>query len=294
MHALFRHCLSGILALCSLGVEPALRATAAESLAEYQLQPLFTRYARTSSSITLNSTVQWFDDLPLQEAKNVDGFSVDLDLTVPLSDRFQLRLFYPAYTEGDGELIASKNGGNGGKIDIQGDGGVFDYAGATLEYEFLKPETPEDWSLAVYLGYSIVLGALDVEGPNFRNRYNHQGKAIPIGFKADRALTDHLTFLAHVGGRYHYESDDLHPEGNDVFFLADASAALVYNPFNEWVYPVLELVYRGDLQSYNSLQIVPEVIVPINSNFEVKGGFGFGLADDGENWQARVQATLRF
>ena len=294
MKALLRHCFSAVLALCSLGVEPTLRATAEESASEFQLQPLFTRYARTSSSITLNSTVHWFDDLLLQEAEHVDGFSIDLDLTVPLTDRLQLRLFYPAYTEGDAELIPSKNRGQAGKIDFHGEGGVFDYAGAILEYEFLKPETPEDWSLAVFLGYSIVLGSLDAEGPGFRNKYNHQGKAIPIGLKADRALTDRLTFLAQVGGRYHYESDDLHPEGNDVFFMTEASAALIYNPFDKWAYPVLELVYRGDLGSYNSFEIVPELIVPINSNFELKGGLGCGLADDGEDWQARIQATFRF
>jgi len=56
----------------------------------------------------------------------------------------------------------------------------------------------------------------------------------------------------------------------------------------------VELVYAGDFGGYNSILVLPELIWPINTHFELKGGVTIGLTSDGESVGARLQAVVRF
>ena len=114
------------------------------------------------------------------------------------------------------------------------------------------------------------------------------------GVKFDRRFSEQFTLIANAGVRYYWESDDLNPAGDDVFAQADLSVAGVFNPFHHTVYPVLELIYAGDFGGYNSILVVPEIIWPLNSHFELKAGVTIGLTSDGERVGARVQGVVRF
>lgn len=260
---------------------------------DYQLQPLITHYARTATKYTLQMGVRYFDDIELQEADHFDGYTVDAELTVPFLKRFQLRLLYPAYTDGEARVTDAGNPAKGETVDVDGRGGVFDFASAFVDYQWMKAEDPTGWNLAAYGGTGTVLDPLDT---SIDDLYNHRGRVGLFGLKADKTFSERLTGLANLGARYYWESDDLHPKNDDedVFWFMDASAAVVYNPFDRWLYPVLELVYQGDLGSYNSLELAPEVIVPFCEHFEMKAGAGFALTSDGERWQARLQAVVRY
>ncbi len=116
-----------------------------------------------------------------------------------------------------------------------------------------------------------------------------------FGFKADKQLNDCWTFVGNVGGRYYWDSDDIHPNGgSDMFFLLEASAAWIYAPRNAWVYPAVEVLYQGTVSDYNSVQVVPQIIIPIGSHIDLNAGVSVGLLDDGPSTEARVQLNISF
>ncbi len=90
--------------LIALGVAGA---ASAQVEGEYQIQPIFTRYAETVKKITFNSSLSLFHDVQLQEADEFNGWSVDADLTIPIpyTKTFQLRLEWPFYTDGRARVI---------------------------------------------------------------------------------------------------------------------------------------------------------------------------------------------
>ena len=57
---------------------------------------------------------------------------------------------------------------------------------------------------------------------------------------------------------------------------------------------MIELVYQGSFSAYNSLQVVPQVVVPIGEHVDVNAGVSLGLLDEGPSTDARVQVTARF
>ena len=261
---------------------------------DFRLEPLTTRYARTATKITINSSIRYFEGMDLQEADHVDGYTADVELTVPFLKRFQIRLYYPFYTEGEARLTDAGDPLEGTTIDIEGDGGIFDFPSANLDVQILKPDSPHGLNLSAFAGYGMVLESLETSVDDL---YNHKGKVVLFGVRADKTFTERLTGIANVGGRYYYQSDDLNPgadDDDDVFLFMDASAAVVYELCAQRVYPALELVYQGDLDTYNNIHLDPQVIFPICSNFELKAGAGVGLNDDGERWFARLQGALRF
>lgn len=263
-----------------------------EPCSDRAIQPLFSRYAQTATQWTLRAGYRSFKDVELQEIDELDGTSYDIELLVPLSESLQIRLYYPLKTEGDARDIASGN-----DVDVDGDGGLLDFPSLTLEYQFKKANGVGDYNLAAYLGVGYVRDFLQSETqPNGRiDRINHRGAALLFGIKADKQLNNCWTFVGNLGGRYYWDSDDIHPNSDsDRFFLIDASAAFVYAPSDAWVYPAIEVVYQGDVSDYNSLQVVPQVIVPIGSRVDLNAGVSVGLLDDGPSTEARLQMNVRF
>jgi len=264
----------------------------APDCSDRQIQPLFSRYAQTTKKWTIRGSYRSFTDMELQEVDEFDGSSYDFELTAPLGERWQLRFYYPLHTEGDASEI-----GSGDDVDIEGDGGMLDFPSLTVDWQFKQAGASDEWNMAAYFGLGTVREYLDSENQvtGGNDRINHRGSVALFGLKADKQLSHCWTFIGNLGGRYYWDSDDIHPNGgSDVFYLMDASAAFVYAPENAWAYPMIEFVYQGSFSDYNSLQVVPQVIVPIGEHLDINAGVSLGVLDDGPSTDARVQMTLRF
>jgi len=263
-----------------------------EPCSDHAIQPLFSRYAQTATQWTLRVGYRSFEDVELQEVDELDGTSYDIELLIPFSEKLQLRFYYPIQVEGDARDILT-----GSDVELDGDSGLLDFPSLTLEYQFKKAASPGDYNLAYYFGVGYVLNKVDTvnERSGQSGQINHRGGAVLLGLKADKELSNCWTFVGNIGGRYYWDSDDIHPNSeNDAFFLIDASAAFIYAPSGAWVYPAIEAVYQGDVSDYNSLQIVPQVIIPIGSNIDLNAGVSVGVLDDGPSTEGRLQLNVRF
>jgi len=165
----------------------------------------------------LRGGANFFTDADLQEAKDFDGTALDLELTVPLNDRFQVRLYYPFYTDGEGR---STNYGQV-DIDIEGDGGLLDFPSLIVDYQFIKAGSTSAYNLAAYLGIGTVFDGLEARGQHsaYFDIYNHRGSVLLFGLKTDREFAQVWSLIRNLGGRYYWDSDDLHPkdESSDKF-----------------------------------------------------------------------------
>lgn len=271
------------------GAAEDMTAKTEPAKAEYELQPIFTRYAKTSDKITFSSTFKAYRDAELQEAENLDALGVDAEILVPFAKRFQLRLNVPIYTAGNARLIAPPHE----NLTVEGWGGTFDFATAQFEWQFLN-QADHGLNMSIGGGGGERLNWLDT---SIADRYNHKGVMALGQVRVDRQMNDWFTLVGNLGVRHYFISDDLNPAGNaagDVFTLAEGFVAGVFNPWDNKLVPVLELIYTGDFGKYNSVLVVPEVIWPISRHFELKAGGTFGLTSNGERVGARVQAVLRF
>jgi hypothetical protein len=264
---------------------------------EYQVQPIFTRYAETVKTFSFNATARVFNDVQLQEADRYDGWGVDADLTVriPYTKHFQVRVMWPFYTEGDARLIDPGHKDTGRRINVRGYGGTFDYASVELAYQLLD-ESKHYFNASVYGGAGERQRILWTDSVD-HDIYNHQGDYALFGVRADWHYGNDWRFVLNLGARDYFKSDDLNPEGtgsNDEFYLSDFSVAAIYHPWKCPVFPVAELVYQTTFSDYNSVLFVPEVIVGVCKNFEIKAGATVGLTGDGESYGGRFQATTHF
>ena len=256
------------------------------------IQPLFSRYAQTAKQWTLRASYRSFRDMELQEDDSFDGALVDMELIVPLSESWQMRLYLPIHTQGDARIVES-----GDPVDIEGNGGLLDFPSLTVDYQFKHAQSPSDYNMSAYFGLAYRLRYLEETNKvtGAVGRINHQGASASFGVNMDRQLAQDWTMIGNLGGRYYWQSDDIHPnDGSDIFFLLNASLAFIYAPENAWVYPVVEIFYEGSFSAYNSIHVVPQVVVPIGDHVEVNAGVSLGLLDDGPSTDARVQMTLRF
>jgi hypothetical protein len=266
------------------------------------VKPLYSYYARTVSSVTVRTGGNYFHDMKLQEADDFDGYTIDMELIVPLLERLQFRFYYPAYTDGDATAYADGHGQDypdGFDVDIHGAGGVLDFPSINLDYQFWKADSPDGYNFSVTTGVGYILRYLKVEDKDTNDeidRYNHRGAVWLFGLRMDHALNPCCDLVANLGGRYYWDSDDIYIDNpdDDVFWLADASLALIYKPQNFWAYPSIEMVYQGDLGDYTKFEVVPEVIIPLGRHFDLNAGVGIGLADDGPDYEGRVELNFHF
>lgn len=280
---------------------PGKGATTVVEVPQFQLQPIFTRHARIADKVTFSTTVRGSRNVELQEARDLEWWGVDAEIVFPFLERFQLRLNVPLYSDGHADLLPVPVTGKGGlrvmqkegRIDLSGYGGVFDFASLQLEGQVLTEEK-HGVNLTLSVGAAKITDPLQTDKVG---RYNHAGEYYMIQVRADKRVNDWLTVVGHLGARHYYISDDLNPAGQDdgdVFTHYEAFVAGVFNPWNSKVFPVLELAYTGDLDQYNSILLVPEVIWALNSHFELKTAVPVGLTDDGGRVGFRLQATVRF
>lgn len=255
------------------------------------LQPISTHFAQTQSEISLDLSANSFSDVELDEVDKFDGWSAALDLTVPLNNHKQIRLSLPFYTDGDARLTKPGQPLTGKTIDINGNGGVFDYA--TLQYEHqVRFANKSDYNLAYTAGFGMRTQRLETTTGDY---FNHTGKIILIGAKADSHIYDgEAKMLINAGLRVYYDADDLNPENKDSWTWADIKTAVIFGMWGEHTQPVIEVTYLGDFSDYNALSLVPELIFPFTDSVSLKLGGIIGLTDDGNQSGAVGSLSLSF
>ena len=250
------------------------------------LQPISTRYAQTQDAISIEAGATTFSDIELEEADGFDGWSAGAEVVVPLkvvSERMQVRLLIPFYTDGDATITDPELPDVGEDIDIDGNGGLYDFAIAQFEHQLFTLKD-DDFNAAYYAGWGKVIESLDTTTSD-KDLYNHSGKVTVGGIKYDHPVSllgSESQLLLNAGFRYYYETDDLHPDNEDDFIWADLRGAIVFESIGELIVPVLELSFLGD-SDYSDLQLQPQVIIPFNDNVSIKLGGYVGLLSDGSD-----------
>ena len=284
IQALFRANRGLLVALLCFGIAGPAGASSEDE--RFQLRPIVTRYAKTASKIFGDITFKYFTEQELQEADDFDGWGLNIDLTIPFRHNMQLYLLLPIYTDGDADVIET-----GEKTDIDGYGGTFDFGTLFFEHQVMQQS---DWDLN--LGYYFGLGhRTDELDTDSSDRYNHRGRNVHLGLRADRYFSARdMRLLGNLGARYYYDTDDLNPQGDDAFWLFEVNTAVVFKPWLGRIYPAAELIYHTIDLEFNQLSLMPELIVPATSFLELKVGGVIPLTSDGEQWGARFQLTGRF
>lgn len=255
------------------------------------LQPILTHFAQTQSETSMELSATSFSDVTLDEADNFDGWTTALEITVPFSSDKQVRLFLPFHTDGDARLTKPGLALTGKTIDIEGDGGVFDYA--TIQYEHqVRFANKSDYNLAYTIGGGFRTRPLDT---THGDRFNHSGRVLLIGAKADTYIYDgEAQLLVNTGIRLYNHADDLHPDNKDNWTWADIKAAVIFGRWGEHVQPVIEVAYLGDFSDYNELAFMPEVILSLNKSVSLKVAAIVGLGGDGNQSGAVSSLSISF
>lgn len=255
----------------------------------YELEPLYTRNARNAQRVTINLTYDDFRNVRIEEAEDFDGYTTKIEGILPFGTekRWEARLEIPFYTDGDAWGIKAQQ-----KIDIDGNGGVFDFANLVLQRELSTTEKCVV-NTSTYLGYGRRTKALDT---SIDDKYNHRGQMIRFGVNMDNARSDRdIRLQASLDGRYYFDTDDLNPSNNGTeFYFMNLSGGAVYNA-KGFIKPAIEVLYSTDFGDRQIYQSIPQLIIPIKDIAEIKGGYAFGHSDgEGSTQTATVRATFRF
>jgi hypothetical protein len=251
------------------------------------LQPISTRFAQTQDAISIEARASTFSDIELEEVDGFDGWTAGAEAVVPVGfisehlENMQVRLLLPFYTDGDATGTDPAIPDFGKNVDIDGNGGLYDFAIAQFEHQLFNLKD-NDFNAAYYAGWGKVLESLDTSTSD-SDLYNHSGKVVVGGIQFDRPVSifgNESQLLLNVGFRNYYDTDDLHPDDEDDFLWADLRGAIVFESIGDYIVPVLELTFLGD-SDYTDLQLQPQVIIPFNDNVSIKLGGYVGLASDG-------------
>lgn len=256
---------------------------------QFELEPIYSRNARNAQRITVNLTYDNFRNVRLEEAESFDGYTTTAEIIVPFGKdkSWEARLQIPFYTDGDADVVAT-----GENIDIDGNGGVFDFGSLVVQKE-LSTTQKSVVNSSVYGGYGTRVARLET---TIDDVYNHTGRMIRFGFNVDNARPDRdIRLQMSMDGRYYFDSDDINPSDNGTeFFLMNLSGAAVYNA-DLFIKPAFEVLYSTDFNDRQIFQAVPQLIIPVCNMLEIKGGYAFGHSDgEGSTQTATVRTTFRF
>jgi len=255
------------------------------------LQPIRTHFAQTQSETSLELSAASFSDVELDEVDDFDGRTAALDITVPFENDKQVRFFLPFHTDGDARLTKPGLFFTGRTIDIEGDGGVFDYA--TMQYEHqVSFANKSDYNFAYTIGGGFRTKELET---THGDKFNHTGRVFLIGAKADSYIYDGETqLLVNAGIRFYHDADDLNPENKDSWTWADIKTAVIFGMWGEHTQPIIEVTYLGDFSDYNDLAFMPELILSLSESVSLKVAGIIGLGDDGNQSGAVSSLSLSF
>jgi len=263
--------------------------------ADYSMQPIKTDPAHIQEKVMLSVSWESFQGLELDEVEDFDGWTVATELVIPFMDNFQLRFNMPLRTEGDAVVKSDHWIAPGLDIDVEGNGGVFDFITLAFEHQLFH-EQDKGYNLSYYLGGGAVGKPLDTTLPrpgSGTDAINHNGTVWMLGVKADgERWGTHL--LGNLGVRGYSRSDDLNPGGSDQMYLLDLKGAVIFAPWGKYVHPVLELTYLGDFTDVNQITLLPELLIPVNPHLELKAGAAIGLGGNGSEIGGQAEASIRF
>lgn len=262
---------------------------------DYSMQPIKTDPAQIQDKIMLSISWESFQDMELDEVENFDGWTVAAELVLPFMDNFQLRFNMPLRTEGDATVKSDHWIVPGMDIDVDGNGGVFDFITLAFEHQLFH-EQDRGYNLSYYLGAGAVGYPLDTTLPRPRtgtDSINHNGSVWMGGVKADGERWG-ARLLGNAGVRGYSRSDDLNPGGSDQFYVLDLKGAVILSPWGRYVNPVVEFTYLGNFSDVNQITLLPEVLIPVNQHLELKAGVAIGLGGNGSEIGAQAEASIRF
>lgn len=272
-----------------------------------QVEPLFSRYAQTYKAPTLSLKVENFNDKPMEELNNFNGYTVTLDFTDPIDDISQIKFILPLYTRGRGRLDDDEVINpiyNGRKMKVKSTiGGVRDYA--SVIYERQTPDWEKIWgvNIAWRAGAGKRMDTLDVtyKGEHV-DKFNHNGFNLQGGFKMDTDIQDgEMTFIGNAGLILYIDSDDINftAEGeagsstSTDFFVLSLDSAILFNTFGR-ITPVIETLFEHDFRGYTSFSLSPEIIYTLSNALDIKFGVPFKVTKRGQNYAGVLEGTYRF
>ena len=269
----------------------------ANALAAQPPSPMQTRSAIPVSGPMLSASAVSFSDVELDEVEDFDGWTGSVGFALPVFETSQLTLDVPIYTDGDakstappGETFPPVTPGNYPNQNIEGNGGVWDYP--TLEFQSqIWNESDHAYVLGWYAGVGQVQESLDSKHDGqLYDVINHKGDVLLAGMLAE-GDSSWGRWYANTGARFYTQSDDLKPDHEDDFNVADLRFANRFAPWAENLYPVLEVTYLGDFSGINQTSLLPELLYTPNDTVHLKTGLIVGA---GSGNQFGGQAEIDF
>jgi hypothetical protein len=261
-----------------------------------RVEPIFARYAQTYHVPTLNLGVEYFRDKPMEEMDDFDGYTVTLDFTYPIDDVSQVELLLPLYTDGEGDYNKPGNAFDGRSLDVDGYGGVRDFASLIYERRLSWLEDKSDINIAWLVGAGIRLDTLDAKhNGELVDEFNHKGHNFQVGLKMDTDIRGGaMTLIANLRYVMFRDTDDINLTGDDIDFeVLYATGAIMFNKYGRLT-PVLELLLEEDFEDYTSFSLSPGIIYTMSDGLDIKFGAPFRLTDDGQKYAGELELTYRF
>jgi hypothetical protein len=258
--------------------------SASNPLAAAEPRPIYARPATTAESFTLDSYIEYFDGMLMQEAEDLKGWTAGLDFTLPLTDYIQIRFLLPVRTEADAVIIDT-----GEDIKIEGFNGVFDFATLFFEHQ-LTGRNGEPGRFAYYLGYGSRTAALET---GKKDEYHHQGTSYQIGGRYDYQADSGRLFLD-AGLRWYEPSDDLNPGDvlKDNFLLTTLRAAWLWSGTGKLT-PGVEIILDAT-DGYTSASVVPEIIWQPSDLIHARLGIPLGVTSDAPDYGGQIEISFNF
>jgi len=272
-----------------------------------RVEPLFSRYAQTYKSPTLDLKVEAFHNKPMEEMRNFNGSTTTLDFTYPINDVSQIELLFPMYTGAKGDLrkdadpVLNTGAVKGDRLKVRGYGGVRDFTSLIYERQMPSLEKKFDVNMAWRLGYGRRMDTLDARYKGkLVDKYNHSGYNVQGGLKLDTDVQNgEITLFSNLHYIQYLDSDDINyqpptkKKSRVTFGVIKLNTAIMFNTFGKTT-PVMEALLVQDTMGYTSFSLSPEIIYTVSNGMDLKLGVPFKLTKQGQDYAGVFEGTYRF
>ena len=293
LHTMHQTGMTGLLA-CMLLLTFSGSTAAAGS--KGRVEPIFARYARIYHAPTLDLKVEYFRDKPMEELDDFNGYTATLDFTYPINDVSQIELLLPLYTDGKGDYNKPGHQFDGRSLDVEGNGGVRDFASLIYERRIPWLERKLGINIAWLAGIGTRLDTLEAKrNGELVDKFNHVGDNHQFGLKIDTDISDgEMTLFGNLRYVMFKDTDDINLTGDDVDFeVLYATAAIMFNTYGRLT-PVLEALLEHDFEDFTAFSLSPEILYTLSDGLDIKFGAPFSLTSDGQDYAAVLELTYRF